>query len=221
MSRKVYPRDLLKSLDWTGYTVPDFDCLNDDQINGLDFLVSQFSERDQNIILNYYKQDMTTQQAATSYHVDVHTVTSLIESSSTWMSNQDCLPYIVHGFQKWQSFMEQEIPKLEQQYSQIIHVCDLTGSIASLGLSNRAIYAMRRVDVANIRDLLLWYSAGQAVRDPGHFGIAGHRELKAMFISHSFIPDNFSPLMRTYYLSRIDFEYYAFKHLIEAYHAYK
>ena len=124
--KRLYPENLLMELSLsleTGMDI-DYENLTDDQLIGLEYVLSLLTERSQALIHEYYKNNKSRKQIAEQYHLTENRVRQCIGHALRDLSkNKEMFFYIAKGYQANVQYLTEQLNNEELFYKKQRGIC--------------------------------------------------------------------------------------------------
>ena len=124
--KRLYPENLLMELSLsleTGIDI-DYENLTDDQLIGLEYVLSLLTERSQALIHEYYKNNKSRKQIAEQYHLTENRVRQCIGHVLRDLSkNKEMFFYIAKGYQANVQYLTEQLNNEEVFYKKQRGIC--------------------------------------------------------------------------------------------------
>lgn len=172
--KRLYPANLLTelSLNEEMGTNIDYEKLNADQRNGLDYALSCLTERNQILIREYYENYKSRRQIAGHYHLTENRVRQCIAHALRGLKgNNRMFFYITNGYQGNIEHLTRQLTEEESFYKQIRGICSsdhlFYQDIYELSFPMRIYRALKINQIHTVRELLIRTCAGCRIRNLG------------------------------------------------------
>lgn len=216
--KRLYPENLLMELSLsleTGMDI-DYENLTDDQLIGLEYVLSLLTERSQALIHEYYKNNKSRKQIAEQYHLTENRVRQCIGHALRDLSkNKEMFFYIAKGYQANVQYLTEQLNNEELFYkkqrgifSNDEHI--FFQEIGALMLPTRVINALKKMRILTVRDLLVCICAGVRIRNLGDLSRA---QICERLAAENLLPSNYKSEILPASLPRLNIEVEIFRSL--------
>lgn len=192
--RKSYPANLLEALgtnDLLG-TKMDYEKLTPDQMKGVDYILSQLTQRERIVLDCYYKEGMSRKGIAEYYHLTEKRVRQIIMGALEQIRAKEWLSYAANGYENNRKRMEEQLKTEEALFCAVRGVTDPTHiyyqGMERLNLPVRPYNSMKREGIRTVRDVLLFLCSGRRIRN---FGARSEDTVIAALARENLLPEGF------------------------------
>ena len=216
--KKSYPANLLDALRVNRETHSNiqYDDLTDDQMKGLESVLSALSEREQIVIHHFYVEGMTRKAIAEKYNLTEYRIKQIIDHAlRKFRLNREWLFYISNGYEANCEHLRQQRIQAEDEYRCAHGIKDHTHlyyqDISELHFPARIHNPLQKHGVKSVRDLVIFVCSSEKIRNFG--------ELSAQTVSETLKNQKLLPEEWEYEVSgsinipRLDIELRVFKAL--------
>ena len=170
--KRLYPANLLTelSLNEEMGTNIDYENLNADQRNGLDYVLFRLTERNQILIREYYENYKSRRQIAEQYHLTENRVRQCISRALGDLNgNRRMFAYITKGYCANVEYLTHQLAEEETIYRQRREICSSNHifyqDIYELSFPAKIQRALKINQIHTVRELLIWTCAGFHIRN--------------------------------------------------------
>lgn len=193
--RKNYPANLLYKLqvnEKTGSNI-DYDNMTFDQLQGLEYVLEQLTEREKVVIQMYYEEGFTKKEIANRFEVTDRRIHQILEKVYRKLrAKEKLLFYVVNGYEVMMGCLQEQLTREEKRYCNVRGIRDKDHlyyqKIACLDLSTRVYHALCREGIATVRDLIVSICSSQRIRNLGDLSCS---LVKRVLEEENLIPRNF------------------------------
>lgn len=192
--KKRYPANLLEALrpiDLPGLEL-DYENLTADQMQGVDYILSQLTERESIILDCYYKKGMSRKEIADHFYLTEKRVRQLTREALDKIRAAEWFMYAVNGYEDNQKRLEEQCGTEENRFCAARGITDRTHiyyqEIECLNLPVRPYHSMKRAGIRTVRDALLFICSGQNIRG---FGELSAESVRAALVKENLLPKGF------------------------------
>ena len=215
--KRLYPANLLTelSLNEEMGTNIDYENLNADQRNGLDYVLSCLTERNQILIREYYENYKSRRQIAGHYHLTENRVRQCIAHALRGLKgNNRMFFYITNGYQGNIEHLTRQLTEEESFYKQIRGICSsdhlFYQDIYELSFPMRIYRALKINQIHTVRELLIWTCAGFHIRSLGDIS---KKQIREKLTVENLLPVHFEIDPLPVSLPKLDIEAEIFRRL--------
>lgn len=172
--KRLYPSNLLTelSLNEEMETNIDYENLNADQLEGLNYVLSCLTERNRLLIREYYENYKSRRQIAEQYHLTENRVRQCISRAlGSLNGNGRMFAYITNGYCANVEYLTHQLAEEETIYRQRRGICGsehlFYQDIYELSFPTRIYRALKINQIHTVRELLIRTCAGYHIRNLG------------------------------------------------------
>lgn len=218
--RKPYPVNLLSDIQFNeiyGFHL-DYTNLTEDQMAGLEYMLSVLTERERHFVKQHYRDGMSCEAIAkenndnSSYKININVVYAVIVKSRARLKRLHpawCL-YLAHGYQNHTQFLRDFLKQEEAMYLNVCHITEDSKyhkGLDSLNLPSRIHSPLEKAGVHTVRDLLVFIGSGCHAKTVGD-GLSS--QICDALVTEGLLPKTFVPYFEPWKLSPLDREVIAF-----------
>ena len=208
-----YPANLLAALSQSQDI--EYKELTADQMEGLRYVLSGLTERNQILIQEYYKNCNSLREIAQRYHLTENRVRQCIAQALRIMGqSHEKLLYITNGYHSNVQYLIECLEKNESLYKRKVGIDNEQSiyyqNIERLSLPTRINTALNRSGVQTVRDLLIWVCAGFRIRN---LGAISRTQIIERLSEENLLPETYVPDDLSNMLPRLNVEVEVFRRL--------
>ena len=215
--KKLYPVNLLTELSVNEKTEMniDYENLTEDQLAGLNYILSCLTERNRTLIWEYYENYKSKRQIGEQYHLTEGRIRQcLAHALRTLSGNHQMFFYITNGYQVNMEYLAWKLEQEETIYKEKRGICDKSHlfyqDVSVLMFPARINTALRWTEIHTVRELLIWICAGFRIRNLGDISKV---RICNRLIAENLLPANFQIEPLSNALPQLNIEAEIFKKL--------
>lgn len=193
--KKNYPANLLTVLHLNELlgTDIDYEKLTEDQMKGVEYMLSALTERERTVLHCRYRDGMTGKEITARYHLTEKRVRSIIEEAFKKIRVEAWLFYAANGYEANRKRMKEQLKTAESVFCTARGITDRTHifyqGIECLDLPVKIDNSLKRAGIRTVRELLIFICSDGHARNFGgiSFSLVCDRLKK-----ENLLPENFS-----------------------------
>ncbi len=225
--RKPYPENLLSDLKFHElYTSPHIHRLTanmeDDQLEGFEYLFSILTERERYFVQRYYLDGLSVHAIAEEYRESGYELSCdrIVEGvlgkarRKLKKADHEWWCYVINGYRGNTEWLQRSIQTVEEHYKAVYRIENGSiyyQSIRELNLQPRLYHLLEEMEVRTVRDLIVFLSSGRRIRQ---VGIKTWQHICDSLIEKGLLPQGFTPQINQKHIPWLDCERAAFKRII-------
>lgn len=221
MSRKkTYPANLLSAVRFNEIFEADLDYKNltDDQMKGLNYLLSRMTEREQIIVRNYFVDGMSRKAIGMKYAgMNENRVRQIIAHALKKMKGREWAAYVLDGYEARSVSLEKALIIEETRYLKNYKIVGKKHAyyqdLTVLNLPKRIITGLGRAGVTTVRDLIIWVSFEGWVDRTRNLGSVSAELIMTALYNRNFLPEQYKEISFETIIPKMDMEVGAFQNL--------
>lgn len=211
--KSMYPANLLSALSLSQNM--EYEKLTADQLEGLQYVLSGLTERNQILIQEYYGDCKSLKEIALRYHLTENRVRQCIAQALRILNHShEKLLYIANGYHANVRYLTECLEKSESLYKRKVGIDNEQSifyqNIERLSLPTRINTALKKSGVQTVRDLLIWVCAGFRIRN---LGATSRTQIIERLSEENLLPETFVPDDLPDMLPRLNVEVEVFRRL--------
>lgn len=215
--KKSYPVNVLEAMRVDIRTQSNicYENLTDDQITGLNYVLSTLTERERIVFDHYFRMGMSRKKIGEKYHLSESRVKQIIDHAlRRYTRNPEWLFYIANGFEAQTEFLVVQLQKEEQLYLSRRGIDDAHiyyKHIEALNFPARIKNQLLKEGVQTVKDLVFRVCSTDRIRN---FGELSCKVVLDTLEKENLIPANFeTKIRRQSEMPKLDFDLAVFRNI--------
>lgn len=190
--RKNYPANLLDRVhlnELCGSNI-DYGNLTEDQLKGVEYILSRLTERERVVLKLYYHEGMSRKAIAEEHALCEERIRQITEKALKKLSVKEWLSFVTYGYESNLSRLEKLIGSEEELFCLTIGIAEKDHiyyqDIEALKLPVKVYGPLKRANIQTVRELLIFTCSSRHIRNLGDVSMALLRAILEK--EHLFLP---------------------------------